>query len=192
MISALRTVCLALALSTPLVGAACQQQPVAVPSAIDVSPFVPPLAPEGTSPEPEAIDRARAVFLEAYAMVQLGQPEEAAARFLLQAEVLQADEGAPQWQAFAQNRVLAYRNAALAWAMAGKPADAHAALVSAAERDPLCREGIDELLAALSVELPPADEPSEAPTAVTEAELAASAASSAAPVEPPAVIVRQE
>jgi hypothetical protein len=167
--------------------AACQQgqaQPAPSP-VIGVSPLIPPLPLQGVEPTPAEIVAAQSVFVEGLARFQTGKPEEAAERFMAVASSLARPRGEPYWEAYAQNRFLAYRNAAIAWSVADKLPEARAALSGALDGDPECRDGLLELLATLgpadAAAAEPAAVPAAAPAAVPaaapEAGVAAPAAS---------------
>lgn len=149
-----------------LLGASCkEEQPVLAPTpVVTASPLIPPLPPNDDANVPAPIVEAQAIFVEGVVAYESGRFADAAEAFMRVASTMARDRGKEHWQAFAVNRLFAYRNALIAHLQAGTHAEARAALERASEADPLCREGLAELIAMVPADDRPQPTPArEAP-----------------------------
>jgi len=109
--------------------------------------------PVGSLPIPESFKRAEVLFESAEAAYERGEYQQAANLFMAIAETLRLEKGQPYWETFTANRMFAYENAVLAWAMNDMLDEARQALGKAAETDKLCVENIHQLVTRLSFPL---------------------------------------
>lgn len=103
-------------------------------------------APAGGDPPPEHVACDR-LFGSATNLYEMGRYADAASQFMEAAATLPATPDHFHAMTFATNRLLAYKNAASAWAMAGTPEAIGAALTPLVEADPGCADGLRALLA---------------------------------------------
>jgi hypothetical protein len=159
---------------------AASSAPVAVtPAGIGPGTLVPPLPPVGAEVLPLLVAQAQGVFMDGAAAYAAGNYGEAAARFLAVADAMRPAAGAPDEPYRVGNRLLAYRNAALARLAGNEPEVARAELDKAALDDPPCAEGISEILLLL-----PPSEPSAAPVAPAAPEPSPAVEATASPGPP--------
>jgi hypothetical protein len=103
-------------------------------------------APAGGEPPAEHVACERR-FDSATNLYEMGRYTDAASQFMEAAAALPAAPDHFHAMTFATNRLLAYKNAASAWAMAGTPEAIAAALTPLVESAPGCADGLRSLLA---------------------------------------------
>jgi hypothetical protein len=102
--------------------------------------------PLGSWPVPAAFDEAAAVDARARAAYAAADYRLAADLFMAVASTLRGEPSQPHAETLAADRVLAYENAAAAWAMVDALDVARTALRGAADADPACAAAIRLLL----------------------------------------------
>ena len=98
---------------------------------------------------PPGFPVAEAMYLRGALAFELGDYAEAAPWLARVAEALQPGADEPYRAELAANRLLAYRNATIAWLFAGDAAEARKMLDEARARDPESEAGLREIAALL-------------------------------------------
>lgn len=99
---------------------------------------------------PEEYELANKTFAEAQSLYESGKPEKAAPLFLKVAELVKAPKKETTYSdAFTKMRGIAYKDAVLAFKLAGDKAGAKQAMTAAQKADPANAEVLKKLLAGL-------------------------------------------